>query len=64
MKNILITALLLTGFNSLVFAETEMIKLPDGCEDKGLNIIVCPLADGVSMDDAVDSMKLTLECLF
>lgn len=42
---------------SSVYAQ-EMVDLPDGCEDKGLNIIVCPLADGVSMDDAIDSMKL------
>jgi uncharacterized protein (DUF302 family) len=36
----------------------EMVELPAGCEDKGLNIIVCPLAEDVSIDDAIDSMKL------
>ena len=36
----------------------EMIELPEGCQDKGMNIIVCPLAEDVSMDDAIDSMKL------
>lgn len=36
----------------------EMVELPEGCKDKGLNIILCPLDDGVSMDDAIDSMKL------
>lgn len=58
MKKIFITALLLAGFNAQGFADTEMIELPEGCEDKGLNIIVCPLAEDVSMDDAVASMKL------
>jgi len=58
MKKIFITALLLAGFNAQGFADTEMIELPEGCEDKGLNIIVCPLAEDVTMDDAVASMKL------
>lgn len=58
MKKIFITALLLAGFNTQGFADTEMIELPDGCEDKGLNIIVCPIAEDVTMDDAVASMKL------
>ena len=58
MKKIFITALLLIGFNAQGFAETEMIELPGGCEDKGLNIIVCPIDDAVSMDEAVASMKL------
>jgi len=58
MKKIFITALLLAGFNTQGFAETEMVQLPEGCQDKGLNIIVCPLDEGVSMDDAVTSMKL------
>ena len=58
MKKIFITVLLLIGFNAQGFADTEMIQLPEGCEDKGLNIIVCPIAEDVTMDDAVDSMKL------
>lgn len=58
MKKIFVTALLLVGFNTQGFSDTEMIELPEGCEDKGLNIIVCPLGEDVSMDDAVDSMKL------
>jgi uncharacterized protein (DUF302 family) len=58
MKKIFITALLLAGFNTQGFAETKMIELPASCEDKGLNIIVCPIDDAVTMDDAVASMKL------
>lgn len=37
---------------------TEMVELPEGCENIELNMIKCPLADDVSMDDAVTSMKL------
>lgn len=58
MKKIFVTVLLLVGFNLQGFADTEMIQLPEGCEDKGLNIIVCPIDEGVTMDDAVTSMKL------
>lgn len=58
MKKLFITALLLAGFNAQGFADTEMVQLPASCEDKGLNIIVCPIDEGVSMDDAVASMKL------
>lgn len=58
MKNICIATLLLVGLSTPVFAETEMIELPEGCADRGLNIITCPLEEGVTMDDAVDSMKL------
>jgi len=41
----------------------EMVELPEGCEDKGLNILQCPLAEDISMDDAVDSMKLRANTL-
>jgi len=57
MKRILIAALMLFGLSTHIQAQ-EMTALPEGCADKGLNIITCPLADGVSMDDAIDSMKL------
>ena len=36
----------------------EMVELPEGCKDIELSMIKCPLADDVSMDDAVTSMKL------
>jgi uncharacterized protein (DUF302 family) len=41
----------------------DMVELPDGCEDKGLNIIVCPLDEGISTDEAIDSMKLRANSL-
>jgi len=36
----------------------EMVELPEGCQNIELSMIKCPLADDVSMDDAVTSMKL------
>lgn len=36
----------------------EAIELPEACQDRALNMILCPLDEGVSMDDAIDSMKL------
>ncbi|HIP69677.1 MAG TPA: DUF302 domain-containing protein [Chromatiales bacterium] len=44
------------------FAE-EMVELPDGCEDIALDMIRCPLAEDISMDDAADSMKLRANML-
>lgn len=41
----------------------EMVELPEGCKDMGMNIIVCPLAEDVSMEDAIDSMKLRANTL-
>jgi len=59
MKKILMITLLLLGLGTQGLASAEeMVELPEGCEDKGLNIILCPIAEDVSMDDAVDSMKL------
>ena len=55
MKRLLFAFMLLFGIQA--HAE-EMIELPESCADKGMNIITCPLDEGVSMDDAIDSMKL------
>ncbi|MBC8212225.1 MAG: DUF302 domain-containing protein [Gammaproteobacteria bacterium] len=41
----------------------EMITLPDSCEDISLNMIKCPLDDGITMDDAAVSMKLRANML-
>ena len=57
MRNIFIAALFLLGFTANSYAE-EMTELPEGCADKGMNIITCPLVEDVTMDDAIDSMKL------
>ena len=51
-------SLAITALLSMQAQAAEMVDLPDSCEDKGMNIIVCPLDDGIDMDDAIDSMKL------
>ena len=48
----------LFAFIPMQVQAAEMVELPEGCADKGMNIILCPLAEDVSMDDAIDSMKL------
>jgi len=61
MKRILVNPLIFIILSLLLPAQAmaeEMIELPEGCQDKGLNILQCPLAEDVSMDDAIDSMKL------
>jgi uncharacterized protein (DUF302 family) len=44
-------------------ADEEMIQLPADCKPPEMSMIQCPLADGVSMDDAVTSMKLRANML-
>lgn len=56
-------SLAITAALSLQAQAADMVDLPESCEDKGLNIIVCPLDDGISMDDAIDSMKLRANSL-
>jgi len=59
MKKILITCLFCLGFNLNVQAEEmEMFALSDKCQEDVMNMIKCKVADGVSADDAIDSMKL------
>ena len=57
LKIVLSTMITLFLYQSNVIAD-EMIELPEGCTDIELSMIKCPLADDVSMDDAVTSMKL------
>lgn len=56
-------SLAITAALSLQAQAADLVDLPESCEDKGLNIIVCPLDDGISMDDAIDSMKLRANSL-
>ena len=66
MKKIAINALLFLAFTALASMQAQamdMVDLPDSCEDKGMNIIVCPLDDGIGMDEAIDSMKLRANSL-
>lgn len=66
MQRIAINMLFLLGIFILFPMQSQamdMVELPDSCEDKGLNIIVCTLDDGVDTDDAIDSMKLRANSL-
>ena len=56
-------SLAITALLSVQAQAMDMVDLPESCEDKGLNIIVCPLDDGISTDDAIDSMKLRANSL-
>ena len=57
LKIVLSTMITLFLYQSNAIAD-EMVELPEGCTDIELSMIKCPLAEDVSMDDAVTSMKL------
>jgi len=57
MKKILITCLLCLGF-CLDAQADEMFQLSDQCQQDVMNMIKCKVADDVSADDAIASMKL------
>ena len=57
MRKYLFTALLALGFSFPLQAE-EMVELSDGCSEIEMGMIKCKVAEGVSADDAIDSMKL------
>lgn len=59
----LLFSLAITAMLSMQAQAADMVDLPESCEDKGLNIIVCPLDDGIGTDDAIDSMKLRANSL-
>ncbi len=40
-------SLAITALLSVQAQAMDMVDLPESCEDKGLNIIVCPLDDGI-----------------
>ncbi|MEJ2308009.1 MAG: DUF302 domain-containing protein [Gammaproteobacteria bacterium] len=66
MKRLVINSLfvlLISALASMQAQAMDMIDLPESCEDKGMNIIVCPLDDGISIDDAIDSMKVRANSL-
>ena len=62
MKKTLITCLLSLGFY-LNAQAAEMFELSDQCQEDVMNMIKCKLADDVSADDAIDSMKLRANLL-
>jgi len=57
-KMLQMVLILLFGFSTQLLAEDEIIKLPEDCNPPVLNMIQCPIAEDVTMDDASDSMKL------
>lgn len=62
MKNLLIACLLCLGFSLSVQAE-EKFQLSAQCQEDVMNMIKCRVADDVSADDAIDSMKLRANLL-
>jgi uncharacterized protein (DUF302 family) len=62
MKTLLISGLLLASLTLNAQAQ-EMFELAESCEDATMNMIKCKLADDVSADDAIDSMKLRANML-
>ena len=62
MNKILVTCLLWMGLSLNVQAE-KMFELSDQCQEDVMNMIRCKLADDVSADDAIDSMKLRANLL-
>jgi len=62
MKNILITCLLCLGFSLNVQAE-KMFELSDQCKEDVMNMVTCKVAEDVSADDAIASMKLRANLL-
>ena len=62
MKNLLLIALLCCGL-SFTAQGQELVELAESCEETQMNMIKCKLEDGVSADDAIDSMKLRANML-
>lgn len=62
MKKILLTTLFLLGF-SLNAQAQEMFELSEQCSNDVMNMIKCKVAEDVSADDAIESMKLRANML-
>lgn len=62
MKNLFITCLLSLVFSFNVQAE-KMFELSDHCKEDVMNMITCKVAEDVSADDAIASMKLRANLL-
>ena len=57
MKKLLLSSLFLLGW-SLNVQAVEMFELSEQCSDDVMNMIKCKVAEDVSAEDAIDSMKL------
>ena len=57
MNKLLLTMLLMLGLSTTAWAE-EVFQLSEQCSEDVMNMIKCKVAEDVSSDDAIDSMKL------
>ena len=57
MKKLLLSSLFLLGF-TLNAQAVEMFELSEQCSDDVMNMVKCKVAEDVSTEDAIDSMKL------
>lgn len=57
MKKLLLSSLFLLGF-TLNAQAVEMFELSEQCSEDVMNMIKCKVAEDVSAEDAIDSMKL------
>ena len=57
MKKLLLSSLFLLGF-TLNAQAVEMFELSEQCSDDVMNMVKCKVAEDVSAEDAIDSMKL------
>ena len=57
MNKLLLSSLFLLGF-TLNAQAVEMFELSEQCSDDVMNMVKCKVAEGVSAEDAIDSMKL------
>ena len=57
MKKLLLSSLFLLGF-TLNAQAVEMFELSEQCSDDVMNMVNCKVAEDVSAEDAIDSMKL------
>ncbi len=62
MKKLIVAAVLLMGF-SLQARAVEMFELSEQCSEDVMSMIKCKVAEDVSSDDAIDSMKLRANML-
>lgn len=64
MKKYLLAIVALAFWQLPAHAEQPaMVKLPADCQEIDLDMIKCPLAEDISPDDAIDSMKLRANVL-
>ena len=56
-KKIYTGLFILFAFQLTSISAEELVELPEDCEKLAMNMIKCTIEEGVSMDDAAESMK-------